>query len=1382
MTDSLPDLDFARIRPYGQPASRSNAFEEVATLLIKQGAVEWPDGVAFYRFGNPDGGREGKGELPNGDVWAWQAKYLFQFDSSATGQITSSVKRAINLEPNLKRYFIALPMDLPAGDTDKRKSAYTLWTEKVAEWEALAREKGMEVKFIFVGAHQLVTVLTLSRNSGHARYWFEAQLLTPEWQNRQLEDVIAKAGQRYTPHLHVDVNAAQALDGLGRVDAYIQQWQQVLAQLRGARQWAWKAPEQVAEVFSESLTACSTLLDETDTALESMIASARSFDTLPYIGDQLASATEAVLQVHSLLREHSLNQEGYFVGAAATLYSHIQDALAVLGRGEQLARATATQAASEKLLMLTGRAGVGKTHLFCDVASRRMDKGQPTLILLGQDFDSRSLVQQIPVLTQIGRSLDDVLSVLDAAAEAAGYTGLLMIDALNESERAERWKDDVRALIAAVARHPHVALALSCRMEFIDAVVGNKQMPTIEHTGFAESTDIAVRRYTREYGLEQPTFPVLNPEFDNPLFLKLTCEALATLGESRFQFGHAGLMAVYDAFIEAVNQRLSEPTRCDYDRGSNPVAKVISKLAAMGSNALKRAEVDLITQEILPYRTWSRSLMHGLIAEGVLIEISHDRLAFGYQRLGDITRASAIADQSLDGVKAWLTDDTQHTWQEQGVLGALALVVPERYGTEVIDLVVGDDGKIEYDYIDAFLESIMLRSPTSISPRTVEIVQGLLRNRDLVGDIWNQLIRISCVPNHPLNAGWLHNHLATYDVADRDNLWSTWLIGVFGVEDESAARRLIDWAWPANLDDLPLMPDDVAVLATKTLGWFLTTSDRQVRDRATKALVCIAGRAPAGFAQAVGSFKNTNDPYVVERLAAAACGALLRTHDATAAQQVADGVLELVSEKQPEHLMTRDYVRRVCDVAGARGWSVPNPFSSSGEQWPISSRSREEIEALAGPPDYEYGSIWYSLTGMGGDFGRYVVQSTLRDIVSDDPKALQDNAERAVFDRVLELGWTPAKFREIDRGRSGGHDGTVERIGKKYQWIGFHEVLGRIVDHHAIKPPWGGQESEQYKYAEQLVWRDIDPTILVRKPAVTPISEPRWFSSSSAHFPDGLINEYPSDMQGVPDPLDLITVSDSEGEDWLVLVSNPSWKQSVPPEIKALKPSLLDVWMQVHAYLVPVEQAKTLQEWAKNKDWFGKWMPEVPESHNVLLGAHPHDPTWSAADGNIEWWEQQTGGPQPADLMQCAVWYGGTGTSRDASSDEETRGYLPSRQLYEMLRLSAGVDFTWRDASGTAVQDPSVVMGGPGTLVVRRDLVPQLIEEGFTLFWTVLAGKELHNSDHVIPRDDYRWVSASASYILNDKGIEQIDAIASRCSSGPTIEHQLEWSTKAAEQ
>jgi hypothetical protein len=270
-------------------------------------------------------------------------------------------------------------------------------------------------------------------------------------------------------------------------------------------------------------------------------------------------------------------------------------------------------------------------------------------------------------------------------------------------------------------------------------------------------------------------------------------------------------------------------------------------------------------------------------------------------------------------------------------------------------------------------------------------------------------------------------------------------------------------------------------------------------------------------------------------------------------------------------------------------------------------------------------------------------------------------------------------------------------------------------------------------------------------------------------------------MTAVPDPLDLIAVTDDGGDPWLVLVSMPDWDQPLPPEIAALRAPRLAVWMQVHAYLVPLAEATELCDWARDKDWYGRWMPDIPEAHNVLLGAHPNDPEWSAADGSIDWWDARAGGPQPLELQQCAAWYGGTGTSRDASAEEETRGYVTSRRLIDLLDLSRGVDFTWRDKSGIAVCDPSVVTGGPATLVMRRDLSSRLVEAGLTLFWTVLIGNELHRTDFTSPGDDYRWVSASASYVFSDGRVEAVGARAARFLPGPEMEREIRWGPRTSE-
>ena len=55
-----------------------------------------------------------------------------------------------------------------------------------------------------------------------------------------------------------------------------------------------------------------------------------------------------------------------------------------------------------------------------------------------------------------------------------------------------------------------------------------------------------------------------------------------------------------------------------------------------------------------------------------------------------------------------------------------------------------------------------------------------------------------------------------------------------------------------------------------------------------------------------------------------------------------------------------------------------------------------------------------------------------------------------MLQRVFELGWTTERFGKFDR--TWDFDGigqfsTKESIGRKYQWIAYHEVLRLISDH-----------------------------------------------------------------------------------------------------------------------------------------------------------------------------------------------------------------------------------------------------------------------------------------------------------------------------------------------
>src|SRR6266704_3920928 len=156
LVTQLPEINWNQIRGKGPSGSRRDGFEELCNqLALYGGLVTWPAGTTFTTFGNPDGGREGRGELPGGAHWGWQAKYLFALDDDALAQIDKSIRRVLTTEPTLERYYVLLPYNRPGGDTAKTKSAWTKWNAHVVKWEAAAAAAGRTVTFEYIGETQL---------------------------------------------------------------------------------------------------------------------------------------------------------------------------------------------------------------------------------------------------------------------------------------------------------------------------------------------------------------------------------------------------------------------------------------------------------------------------------------------------------------------------------------------------------------------------------------------------------------------------------------------------------------------------------------------------------------------------------------------------------------------------------------------------------------------------------------------------------------------------------------------------------------------------------------------------------------------------------------------------------------------------------------------------------------------------------------------------------------------------------------------------------------------------------------------------------------------------------------------------------------------------
>ncbi len=95
--------------------------------------------------------------------------------------------------------------------------------------------------------------------------------------------------------------------------------------------------------------------------------------------------------------------------------------------------------------------------------------------------------------------------------------------------------------------------------------------------------------------------------------------------------------------------------------------------------------------------------------------------------------------------------------------------------------------------------------------------------------------------------------------------------------------------------------------------------------------------------------------------------------------------------------------------------------------------------------------------------------------------------QRWVCKRAYELGWKKELFEDFElqcsRGHGRGSD-FMERIGKKYQWIAFHQLLAHLSDNvHWIDRGYSDVDDSRYFGPWQSWNRDIDPSHWLRKTA-----------------------------------------------------------------------------------------------------------------------------------------------------------------------------------------------------------------------------------------------------------------------------------------------------------
>ncbi len=843
-----------------------------------------------------------------------------------------------------------------------------------------------------------------------------------EWMNKlvqvkRLHTVTERAGPRYSPDLNVELPLAFTFEALSRSPIFYSRFRAFLKEIHKKRKQLSRRHTDPSEKKEYKI------LDEKYDALFDLVESG-SFIYKPRIQVALLakiikSCDTQTRKCRELLEKHKEEIKQTFKDATAPTKEekdltgsldweirHLSELMSATWPLSSFLGEQEMRSANTNLLLMSGPAGIGKTHLFCDIAKKRLEKGWPTYIFLGEEFTSQDPLEAIRKLLKFNGTTTQLFQKINSYAKRRNTRALILVDALNENPQQVSWK-----VLAELEKYPYISVAVSVREGFEDSVLKKRDRARylkITHYGFRFEQWSAVRKFFDQYKITFTEFPPLLPEFQNPLFLKIFCQVHKKYNGK--VMGN-GATIIFEEYTDFQGQEFMKKMGIAWTGGPNPIWENIIKEMAiwMATNKAERIpepDAKLIIENYLPSQS-SLALLN-LEKCWLLTKIPHYDsnfqvtgfdYRFPYQRFSDHLIVRYLLKQYLPEYKnkpkkLFSTGPFSHffteTYKYSGLIEALSVQIPERFnGRDLIELIPSScltDEVVQ----KAFLQSLVWREvkvkngavvtfrPASVMAYVRKFLQS---DKYTLWEFLDTLLTVASIPKHPLNAFFLDKVLKRKKMPKRDALWIPFMSSTYG--DGSAIDRIIEWSWDDN-PKLDISSESLELLCV-ALGWFLCSSQRVLRDSATKALSSLLSNDLKLSKQLLERFKSIDDPYIAERLYGAVYGACLIAKDKKPLKDL--GVFVYTSFFIPKplttHILQRDYARGIVELAQAH---YPNPLIDLDKvrppyksNWPRRITSLKALEKkYEQPPATDenmlgYSSIKYSV--LGGDFGRYTLSS-----------------------------------------------------------------------------------------------------------------------------------------------------------------------------------------------------------------------------------------------------------------------------------------------------------------------------------------------------------------------------------------------------------------------
>lgn len=860
------------------------------------------------------------------------------------------------------------------------------------------------------------------------------------------------------------------------------------------------------------------------------------------------------------------------------------------------------------VLMVYGKAGVGKSQLLAVKSKDLFEENRQALLLVaGIYLNDEPIQDQIMKNLRLNFSFEDLIDILEVLGEKNNCIIPIFIDAINETWNKKLWKTGLPQIIDKIKTKAMVRLIISYRSEYETAVLPNsisndnskENIVRMYHKGFENNSIDSVKEFMDHYNIPFTPLEYFSAEMSNPLFLTLYCET--------FNGEEVSLPVLYDRIIERANTNIYRALEVElrnkgYLDSIDLIRPLLNQIAIFFVMKGKRS---ITQQDLQKLSYWSEydltpaAFARLLVKEHILHDSVNDEnitlFFFSFDQMADFLCARAIFQNhktKLD-LRKYLSnnileikDNKLNNHWNVDLFVNICVFYEDKYDEECINIIDALKNKDDQEYIfSRYIDSFQWRRSSNISK---EKFYNLIKKYPCDCEIiWQTLIGNSIKVSHPLNADFLNELLLSYEINQRDYLWTVYINNLTLHETDRLIHLIKMYT---NGKKLEARNEKQVELLLTLFGWLLTSSNRWLRDYASKAMIEILKEHFQLCELILKKFRKCNDPYVIQRLFGIVFGACCKRTGGNF-QALAEYVYNTVfnQEKVYPDILLRDYARLIIerflyenqDYSGIIDQKrIIPPYNSS----PIPRIEDQHYlkKEYTGATFRLINSMRFEGMGMYGDFGRYIFQSALYHF-DVDYKEMFNYAIHHIFN---ELGFTEDFFGEHDMhcGSYNRHDTVkTERIGKKYQWITMYNMLSRIADHCKMIDRWSYSKMNEitFKGAWEPCVRDFDPTL---NKSFMSCDEAPIFETLVTHVRKGAEENRLADIsspknqeewletQGIffTDLINTLILTDKDGQRWIGLTKYCDTKQ------KELDNERLLVWSWLYAYFMTSEQAKEM--------------------------------------------------------------------------------------------------------------------------------------------------------------------------------------------------------------